>query len=101
MFAARELSEGILPVSYWFHIAVHLALAAWYFAVKYRIGRAKPASIVRMCIPAFWLSLVQGAIIATNGSLSWAQGIVGIAINAGLMLLFAWRYAEARSEAPR
>lgn len=101
MFATSELSEGIPPISYWFHIALHLALATWYFAVKYRIGRAKPSSIVRMCIPAFWLSLVQGAIIATNGSLSWVQGIVGITINAGLMLLFAWRYAEARGETQR
>lgn len=97
---AHELSGGIAAlVPYWVHVAVHVVLIVWYFTIKYRIGRAMPTTIVRMCIPGVWVSMFHGVFMAMNGSLSWTQGLVGIAINVGLMLLFAWRYTEAQSEA--
>ena len=99
---ARELSGGISAlVPYWFHVAVHVASIAWYYAIKHCIGRASPASIMRMCMPAIWLSLFHGAVMAMNGSLSWMQGLIGIAVNVGLMLLFVWRYTDAQNEAAR
>ena len=82
------------------HPIVHLALLAWYFLMK--AVRDKRRLALVMCAIGI-LAAAADLVLMMSGYAGLPRGRVflGIVIDMGLVLLFAWRWAEAARKAER
>jgi len=85
-----------LMIPYEAHLWVHLASIAWYFLIKSRAEKSRPATIRWMCGPAICITVVHALLMAINPAVPFNRNVLGLVINAGLLLMFWDRWMQAR-----